>query len=335
LVPSHHQFKAAVSSWRDDKLLPYITPQEKLVPVGTGDGKIQSYGFRLCLTKETQNRLPITKPDGYNPARYELLRRYIAALAKSSHDQELSLLSFGPLPNGKYDANSYGPVSSNLPGANQDYPEGSSERRKQIRDEHLQWVHGLLYFMQNDPSVPPKTRDSYARWGLCRDEFQDNGGWPHQLYVREARRLLGEYVLTQSDLQTQRRKEDSIGMAGYNIDIREVQWVSVRNFHFPKAEDEVFLEGYLSQPVEPWEIPYRSLLPRQSECTNLLVPVCISASTVAYSSFRMEPNYMIAGHSAGVAAALAVKTSTSVQQIDLKELQEMLTADGQVLHHQK
>jgi hypothetical protein len=158
-------------------------------------------------------------------------------------------------------------------------------------------------FLQNDPSVPEKVRATYTSWGLCKDEFQDTGGWPHQLYVREARRLLGEYVLTQQDLQAYRSNHDTIGMAGFNIDIREVQWVSVRVFRFPNAQDETLVEGYVSQPVEPWDIPYRAILPRYSECSNLLVPVCISASTVAYASFRMEPNYMIAGHSAGVAAA--------------------------------
>jgi len=330
LLPNNHQFKAAVSPWLDGKLLPYITPQEKLVPVGAGDGKFQAYCFRLCLTNRPENRLPIVKPEGYDPARYELVRRYIAAFGK---DEDVPVLLYcGGIPNGKCDANSTGPVSSDLLGANQEYPEASPERRAEIWEQHRSWAHGLLYFLQNDPAVPEKVRVIYAQWGLCKDEFADSGGWPHQLYVREARRMLGEYVLTQHDLQTHRRKHDSIGMAGYNIDIREVQWVSVRNTHFPKAEDEVFLEGYLSQPVEPWEIAYRAMLPRYSECANLLVPVCISASTVAYASFRMEPNYMIAGHSAGVAAALAAKVSRPVHHVSLDQLQDILSSEGQILH---
>ncbi len=335
LLPMHHQFKAAVSPWRDGKLLPYITPQDKLVPVGAGDGKIQGYCFRLCLTDRPENRLPISKPEGYDPSRYELLRRYIIALEEREAGRAHAFLGIGRIPNGKCDANSGGPVSSNMLGANQEYPEASPKRRAEIWEEHRSWVHGLLYFLQNDPSVPEKVRADYTPWGLCKDEFQDTGGWPHQLYVREARRMLGEYVLTQRDLQTHRRKHDAIGMAGYNIDIREVQWVSARNFHFPKAEDETFLEGYLSQPVEPWDIPYRSLLPRYSECSNLLVPVCVSASTVAYASFRMEPNYMIAGHSAGVAAALAAKASVSVHNVNLDNLRDCLRADGQILHVEK
>jgi hypothetical protein len=224
--------------------------------------------------------------------------------------------------------NSSGPVSSDLLGANQEYPEATPQRRAEICEEHRSWVHGLLYFLQNDPSVPEKMRSVYAAWGLCKDEFRDTGGWPHQLYVREARRMLGEYVLTQHDLQERRRKHDVVGMAGYNIDIREVQWVSIRNFHFPDAQEETFVEGYLSQPVEPWDIPYRAMLPRYSECSNLLVPVCISASTVAYASFRMEPTYMIAGHSAGVAAALAAKAKVTPRQVNAKDIQAVLAEMG-------
>ncbi len=335
LLPMNHQFKAAVSPWRDGKLLPYVTPQEKLVPVGAGDGRIQAYCFRLCLTDRPENRLPIPRPEGYDPARYELLRRYIVALGPEEAERMRGPLGLGRLPNGKCDANSSGPVSSDLLGANQEYPEATPQRRAEIREEFRSWAHGLLYFLQNDPIVPEKIRATYAAWGLCKDEFQDTGGWPHQLYVREARRMLGEYVLTQHDLQERRRKHDAIGMAGYNIDIREVQWVSVRNFHFPEAADETFVEGYLSQPVEPWDIPYRAMLPRYSECSNLLVPVCLSASTIAYASFRMEPNYMIAGHGAGVAAALAAKASVPVHRVNLERLQAGLRADGQILQVEK
>jgi FAD dependent oxidoreductase len=170
------------------------------------------------------------------------------------------------------------------------------------------------------------------RWGLAKDEFLDTGHWPHQLYVRDARRMLGEYVLTQHDLQEHRWKYDSIGMGGYNIDIREVQWIAHKVYRFPKVEDEVLMEGYLSMPVEPYEIPYRVLLPRQDECSNLLVAACISSSHVAYASFRMEPQYMIAGHAAGVAASLAVERSVPVHQIDIPELQRKLEAQKQILH---
>ncbi|HSW46802.1 MAG TPA: FAD-dependent oxidoreductase, partial [Phycisphaerae bacterium] len=331
LLPGNHQFKTAVSPLHDGKLLPYVNPENTLVPVGAGDDKIQAYCFRLCLTDRPENRIPITRPDGYDPVRYELLRRHLAAMSQQKCERLRGVLGKARLPNGKCDANSSGPVSSNLLGANTEYPEATPKRRAEIWEEHRSWVHGLLYFMQNDPGVSEEMRADWLRWGLCADEFQDTGGWPHQLYIREARRMLGEIVLTQHDLQNRRRKYDVIGMGGYNIDIREVQWVSVRNFRFPKADDEVFVEGYVSQPVEPWDIPYRAMLPRSAECTNLLVPVCISASTVAYASFRMEPNYMIAGHSAGVAAAMAAKGNGAVHRVNLEDLQQRLRADGQIL----
>jgi hypothetical protein len=328
LLPGRHQFNCAISPWKDGRLLPYITPEEKLVPTGAADGKFQSYCFRLCLTDVAENRLPVPRPEGYDPSRYELLRRYLAV----NGEKVPGVLGISRLPNGKCDANSSGPISTDLLGANQDYPEGTAERRARIWEEHRSWAHGLLYYLQNDPGVPAKLRGEYARWGLCKDEFPDTAGWPHQLYIREARRMTGDYVLTQHDLMTNRRKPDCIGMAGYNIDIREVQWVSVRTFYFPKAEDQVYMEGYVSQPVEPWDIPYRALLPQLSQCQNLLVPVCASASTVAYASFRMEPQYMIAGHAAGVAAALASRQGLlDVHHVPIPELQRLLREDGQVL----
>jgi hypothetical protein len=235
------------------------------------------------------------------------------------------------LPNNKTDINSGGGVSTNLPGASWEYPEASYQRRRQIWDEHLTWAQGLLYFVANDPDVPERIRADMNQWGLAKDEFPDTGHWPHQMYIREGRRMLGEYILTQHDLQENRHKPDSIGMGGYNIDIREVQWVAHNVFHFPTVRKEVFMEGYLSMPVEPYDIPYRSLLPKRGQCENLLVTACISASSVAYASFRMEPQYMIVGHSAGVAAAQAVRSKVPVTKIDMSKLQERLKAQKQVL----
>ena len=327
LLRSNHQINFPISPWKDGKLLPYITAEEDLAPTGAGDGKIQSYNFRLCLTNVPENRLAVSKPEGYDPVRYELLRRCFEV----GGDKVNAVLGIKPLPNGKSDVNAGSPISLNLPGANQGYPDGTSVQRKEIWKEHLDWAHGLVYFMQNDPSVPEGIRQKYSEWGLCKDEFKDTGGWPHQLYIREGRKMKGEYILTQNDLMKDRRKNDCIGMAGYNIDIREVQWVSMRTFFFPKAEEQVYMEGYLSQPVEPWDIPYRALLPRFSECQNLLVPVCISASTIAFASFRMEPQFMIAGQAAGTAAALACKEGVAVHNVPLGELQKNLRAGGQIL----
>jgi hypothetical protein len=235
------------------------------------------------------------------------------------------------MPNRKTDINAGGGVSTNLPGASWEYPEASHERRREIWKEHLDWAHGLVYFLAHDPSVPAALRDEVGQWGLARDEFVDTSQWPHQMYIREARHMLGEYILTQHDLDTFRHKHDSVSMAGYNIDIREIQWVAVPVPRFPTMDLEVLQEGYLSVPIEPYEIPYRSLLPRQEEASNLLVTSCISASHVAYASFRMEPQYMIVGESAGVAAAQAVKMRRDVHDVDLVGLRARLRERGQIL----
>jgi hypothetical protein len=335
LLPGRHQFVHPVLATvaPGSEPLPYVVPQEKVAPTGAGDGRFQSYCFRLCLTEVPANSLPIEQPAGYKQSRFELVRRYL-----ESGKGALSLRDFIGLvkiPNGKADINSTGPVSTDLLGASWEYPEASYERRKQIWADHLTWAQGLMYFLANDPSVPEPLRTEARRWKLPKDEFPDTGHWPHQLYIREGRRMLGEYVLTQHDLQEYREKYDAIGMAGYNIDIREVEWVSHKVYHFPNVADQVFTEGYLSMPVEPWQIPYRALLPRQEQCSNLLVTSTISASTIAYASFRMEANYMMAGESAGVAAALAIKSNRPVHQIDIAALQQELRDRKQILFSPK
>ena len=209
IQPGNHQFVAPVSPYDDEgNLLPYLVRDEDLGEVGSADRKVQAYCFRLCLTDVEENRIPIARPEGYDPARYELLRRYIQSL--SVFKEPRSLLGISRIPNGKTDLNSGPAVSTNLTGASWEYPEASYERREEIWQEHLTWTEGLLYFMGNDPSVPAEIRAEVGRWGLARDEFTDTGGWPHQLYVREARRMRGEYVLTQHDLQTRRTKYDSM-----------------------------------------------------------------------------------------------------------------------------
>ncbi|MBV8865920.1 MAG: FAD-dependent oxidoreductase, partial [Acidobacteriaceae bacterium] len=261
ILPSHHQFKYPVSAdMPSGKLLPFIVSADKVAQVGEGDNRFQSYCFRLCMTEEPTNSSPVGRPKGYNLARYELARRYL----ESAHGA-LSLKNFLgiiPIPNGKADVNSTGPVSTDLLGASWEYPEASYARRKQIWDEHLNWAQGLIYFLQNDASVQENIRLQIRKLGLPKDEFLDTGHWPNQLYVREGRRMLGEYMLTQHDLEEYRQKYDSIGMAGYNIDIREVEWIVHKVYLYPKVVNQVFTEGYLSMPVQPWQIPYRALLPR-------------------------------------------------------------------------
>ncbi len=330
LLPGHHQFRFPVSAdTAEGGLLPLVVSQEKVGQIGAADGRFQSYCFRLCLTDDPADRLSVERPKGYDPARYALVRRYLES-AKGA----LSLgdfLGIIHIPNGKADVNSTGPASTDLLGASWAYPEAGYAAREQIWSEHLTWAQGLIYFLQNDSSVPGAIKTEIRKWGLPKDEFVDTGHWPNQLYVREGRRMLGEYVLTQHDLEEYRQKYDSIGMAGYNIDIREVEWLAHKVYRFPDVMDQVFTEGYLSMPVQPWQIPYRSLLPRQEECSNLLVTVCISASTIAYGSFRMEANYMIAGQSAGVSAALAVKAKRQIHEVDILALQQALRGQGQIL----
>lgn len=333
-LPGKHQFSFPVSAEQgppesNSLSLRYIVPQEKVAATGEGDGRFQSYCFRLCLTDNPADRLPVVEPAEYNAADYELARRYL----ESAHGK-LTLgdfLGIVPIPNGKADVNSTGPVSTDLLGASWEYPEASYGRRQQIAEEHLRWAQGLIYFLGNDSAAPESIRAAMRRWGLPKDEFPDTNHWPNQLYVREGRRMLGEYVLTQRDLENERDKYDSIGMGGYNIDIREVEWLAHKVYLFPRVLEQVFTEGYLSMPVEPWQIPYRALLPRQAECSNLLVTVCISASTIAYGSYRMEANYMIAGESAGVAAALAIEERRAIHKVDLQALQDELQRRGQVL----
>jgi hypothetical protein len=329
ILPGGHQLRVATSPYAlDGTLLPYLVRQDDVAQIGEGDGRIQSYCFRLCVTKNPENRLPIPRPAHYDRAPLGLVRNYVKSLGANARLGDF--LGISELPNGKTDINA-SVVSTNLVGASWEYPEASHERRQEIWDEHLLYAQSLLYFLGNDPSVPAHVREEMQQWGLAKDEFVDTGHWPHQMYVREARRMVGEHVLTQHDLQTNRRKYDSIGMGGYNIDIREVQWIARQVYRFPNVSDEVLMEGYVSVPVEAYDIPYRSLLPRQGEADNLLVPTCISSSHVAYASFRMEPQYMIAGQAAGVAAAMAVAAKVPVHHVSIPALQQRLKEQKQIL----
>lgn len=221
LLRGPHQFQFPVLARKDGRLLPLVTPQERLVPVGEGDGKFQSYNFRLCLTDRSENQIPIPKPDGYDAGDYEILRRYF----KAGGDDVTQVIHAVRIPNGKCDMNTWGPISTCLLGAAWEYPNAGYERRAEIWQQHLRWAHGLLWFLQNDPCVPVRHRRDARRWGLCKDEFTDTGGWPHQMYIREGRRMIGQYVVTQHDLQTRRTKNDAICMCGYNIDTKHLQQI--------------------------------------------------------------------------------------------------------------
>jgi hypothetical protein len=316
-----HQWPVKVSGLdARGALLPFIQ-REKLAAPGTGDRKVQAYNFRLCLTDRKDNQVPFPRPPGYDPKRFELLARY---LQKRPGLKVGQLMNPVRVPNGKTDVNNNGPFSTDHIGANWDYPDGDDATRRRIWRDHLHYTQGFLYFLANDPRVPPALQKEMRGWGLARDEFTDTDNWPHQLYVREARRMLGAYVMTQADIKEKHTKDDSVGLGSYNTDSHHVQRVVT-------ADGSVLNEGDFQVGVRPYAIPYRSLTPKAAECDNLLVPVCMSASHVAYGTVRMEPVYMILGQASGVAAALAVGGKTSVQGVDVKALQAKLKAQKAVL----
>ena len=327
-VTKSHQFAVDIPA-RDEtgKLLPEISAEPRGVP-GAGDKRIQTYNFRVIATNGPANRVPWPKPAGYDPQRYELLARYLTAMTKYMGRpltfNEVGLIRV--IPNGKVDLNNRGGFSTDYIGKNYGYPDGTYAERERIWKDHEDYQKGFYYFLANDPRVPQALQFEVRQYGLARDEFIDTDHWPNQLYVRESRRMTGEFVATQKDLQTERTKPDAIGMGSYNSDSHNVQrFVNDRGF--------VENEGDVQVPVQPYQLAYRVLTPKRSEATNLLVPACFSASHIAYSSMRMEPQYMILGHAAGIAAALAVSRSSAVQDVDIPELQKRLRSQGAVFEY--
>ncbi|HOL72668.1 MAG TPA: FAD-dependent oxidoreductase, partial [Bryobacteraceae bacterium] len=313
----YHQFQVDIPARDEDgRLLPEISAEPRGEP-GAADRRVQAYNFRVIATNNPVNRIPWPKPRNYDPRRYELLARLLAAMEKKLGRPQVfnELTLIANIPNQKADFNNQDAFSTDYIGKNYDYPDGSYRRREEIWQDHIDYVQGFYYFLANDPRVPRSLQMEVREWGLCKDEFEDTGHWPHQLYIREGRRMVGEYVMVQKDLQTDRLKPDVIGMGSYNSDSHNVQ-------RFVNAAGFVENEGDMQVPVQPYQIPYRVMLPKRTEATNLLVPVCFSASHVAYSSLRMEPQYMIIGHAAGVAAGLAIRANKPVQEIDVPELQK-------------
>jgi FAD dependent oxidoreductase len=321
-----HWFKVPVSAYgAHHKLLPNINhgPPGK---AGAGDKKVQAYNFRVCLTKDRENRVAIPKPLNYQPGNYELLARLIAATAKEqgsvpSLDQ---FMTISPLPNGKTDINNNGAFSTDYIGKSWDYPTAGYNRRGQMWREHADYTAGFFYFLAHDRRVPSPLRDEMQQWGLASDEFTDNGNWPFQLYVRESRRMVGEYVMIQRDLETEVTKPDPIGMGSYNTDSHNVQ-------RYVEANGDVQNEGDVEAPTIPFQIPYRALLPKRDQCTNLLVPVCASASHIGYGALRLEPVYMIMGQAAGVAATIAIDHKQTVQEVEPGSLTQALKKQGAVM----
>lgn len=322
---SHHFGRMNIS--------PFVTPgdpQSGVLPristtppgeYGQGDQRVQAYCYRMCLTNHAPNRVPFPKPEGYDPLQYELLLRVLQAGLRETFNK------FDPIPNFKTDTNNHGPVSTDNIGMNHDYPEASYARRREILLEHTRYQQGWCYFLANDPRVPREVQEPFQHWGLAADEFTDNGHWPHQIYVREARRMIGSYVMTENELLQKRPTPDSIGMGSYTIDSHNVQ-------RYITPEGYVQNEGDIGVGTPgPYQIAYGSLIPKRGQCSNLLAPVCLSSSHIAFGSIRMEPVFMILGQSAAAAAALAIDKNLSVQEVAYADLRERLLHDGQILEY--
>jgi hypothetical protein len=317
-----------------DGIDPYKTPgnpssgllwgisNEPLGRQGDGDKKVQSYNYRICLTDDPANRIPITRPAGYDSTRYELLLRL---LEKKPAKDLWGILKFDLLPGRKTDINNNGPFSTDMIGMNYDYPEADPARRLQIAQAHTDYAKGLLYFIGHDDRMPAHLRTLMQQWGYPRDEYADNGHWTPQMYVREARRMTGAYVMTQANCEGRAVVTDGVGLAAYTMDSHNCQRVVVDGM--VKNEGDVQIGGF-----PPYPISYRSLVPKAGECRNLLVPVCLSASHIAYGSIRMEPVFMELGQSSAIAATMAIDRHIPVQEVDAAGIRTVLgsnpLADG-------
>ncbi len=288
---------------------------------GEGDDRLQAYCFRLTVTDDPDKRLPIERPPGYDAARYDLLREYLAAAPRRLKD----VLLLGKLPNRKWDVNNWGFCwqSMDFIEGNSGYVEGDWEQRRGLAERHRDYQWGLLSFLQRDPSVPSDLREEAAPFGLCRDEFADRGGWPEQLYVREARRLIGQHIFTEHDARRDRRKPDSVAVGSFPMDSHATQCYRI-------GQRTPAPEGFFMCSVRPYEIPYRALLPRSLR--NLLVPVCLSATHAGYGTLRMEPDMMNLGLACGLAAAVAKDEGADFHSLDVKKLQRSLEQSGQIIH---
>jgi hypothetical protein len=324
-----HQFLVAVDPYvkpgdPSSGLLPFIQSGDGGKP-GDGDRRVQTYNYRLCFTTNAANRLPLGPPPNYDPAQFELLARYLEALVAAGKNPKLAQF-WNPIwmPNQKTDINNNGGFSTDFIGMNYDYPEGDYASRERIALAHENYMRGFLTFLATSPRVPESLRREMQQWGPARDEFRDTQGWPRELYVREARRLVSDYVMTEHHCRGEVVVEDSISLAAYNMDSHNCQRLAKNG----RAENEGDVQV---PPMKPYPISYRAIVPKSTECENLLVPVCLAASHIAYGSIRMEPVFMILGQSAATAAAHGIDEKTSVQKIEYARLRARLLADKQVL----
>lgn len=325
------QIQQAIYHQFDVNVDPYVAPGDPssgLLPGvhgdnpgenGDGDFRVQAYCFRMCLTTVDDNKVPFEKPAVYDSLRYEILLRHFAAGEKRVP------LYHGMMPNQKTDTNNNHGFSTDNINMNYDYPEADHQRRARIIEEHVNYQKGLMWTLANHPRVPEPIRSEVSRWGLAKDEFVDNDHWPFQLYIREARRMVGDYVMTEHDCKRTRLCDDPIGLGSYNMDSHNCQRYVDEN-GYVRNEGDVQVS-----PGGPYLISYRAIVPERGEITNLLVPVCLSASHIAYGSIRMEPVFMILGQSAATAAALAIDLDSAVQDVPYEKLQKSLQRDNQVI----
>lgn len=317
-----NRFNHLVDPWKTpgqpgSGLLEGIEAGDDYVP-GRGDARIQAYNFRLCLTKSPDLRIPFAQPTDYRAQAYELLRRHLRAGWRDVFGK------FDPIQGNKVDMNNHGAVSTDFIGGSHEFPEATYDQREAIFQKHVSYQQGMLWCLANDPDVPAEIRTRMSEWGLCRDEFAGTGGWPHALYVREARRMHAELVMTEHHCLGTNVAEDPIALAGHGMDSHTCRRVVLGRTLFNEGDVQV-------HPLRPYPISYRAIIPRAEECINLFVPFCLGASHIAFGSIRMEPVFMILSQVAAIAAALALENSCAVQEVEYAELRRELDAAGQVL----
>ncbi len=326
-----HQFPNGIDPYKvpgkPESGLLWGISNEKLLPNGTGDRKAQAYNYRICLSSDPANQILITQPEGYDATRYELLVRLMNKQPQRKTLNDYFIWS--RMPNSKTDINNRNGFSTDMIGMNYDYPDGDYATRARVIKDHEVYTKGLLYFVGHDPRVPQDLRNEMLKWGYPKDEYTDTGNWSPQLYIREARRMVGNYVMTQANCEGKEPVSDGVGMAAYTMDSHNIQRIVVNGM--VKNEGNVEVGGF-----GPYPISYHAIIPKEKECANLLVPVCLSASHIAYGSIRMEPVFMVLAQSAATAAAMAIDSKVSVQKLDVAKLRDMLSSrplvDGSIQH---
>jgi len=356
-VRDKHQFSHPVDPFVKEGdpssgLLPHVEAVDQTEHQGEGDHRVQAYCFRVCMTDDPALKVDWARPAGFDPAEYVLATRWFNSDKDRYNDQlphnadpqqhlrDAVPVKFDRFPNktpgGHYktDTNNHGPISSDYIGMSWEWPEGCYEKREQVFQAHATYQQGFYWFMANDPSIPLRYREAYQRWGLPNDEFTDTGHWPHQLYIREARRMVGKWVITEADCKHEREAEDSVGMGSYTMDSHNC----TRFVRVDDAAREAGLRGRVMndgdvqvKPTDPYPVSYRAIVPDDGQCPNLLVPVCFSASHIAYGSARMEPVFMVLGESAAIAACLSLEADADVQALPYDELKGELVKAEQVL----